>query len=604
MINPKNETVNTILNSSKLLSVPEYQRAYEWGNYEVAEFWNDLISYKDSPNDDQFFLGTLIFNIKYKENEILIVDGQQRITTIFICLIACKERLKRIGDNDSLQISTLIQNLITSVDPTTAQNVGIRLNASKSIRDIFEIISESSWDGISFPEKLANRSIKTQVRKVEPIYKFFLGELTKYEKHEISAVLKALYSAYFVRIDIESDEEAFKIFERNNARGVDLEAADLLKNYLFQTIGPGISETWEKIIANSENSFPRMLKYFYISHKGYEKKSNLYRKLKTEFNSNEILNELRDFSEFYKAIKNCKERLITKYLEDKNLNNTNSILNDQEKLQKIIISLDGLSLFNVTQIYPLLYSAIECFNKTPIPVINNGNSKLLNQFILFFETLEKYHFINTAVCNRVGNEVEHLYAKYANLFFQSSDFIQLSKEFFEELKDRLAQEGEFVARFTELNYEQTGGIALIMYIFDRIYNFDLTRNQPVSTSTLSRHVIYNPSENYSRRSVNVDHWYPQNAPTNPLNQLTKEDIHNIGNLIILSFKANSSLNNDLPNLKIERLKNGLSGEIQNSNYVKNFINEYEPFCDNWNAAVIKNRAQKLANLSYSRIWKL
>ena len=75
MINPRRENVRTLIDSSALLTVPPYQRAYEWGNNEVGEFWDDLTGY--SSGDDNFFLGTLIFNINQKNNEILIVDGQQ-----------------------------------------------------------------------------------------------------------------------------------------------------------------------------------------------------------------------------------------------------------------------------------------------------------------------------------------------------------------------------------------------------------------------------------------------------------------------------------------------------------------------------------------------
>ena len=76
MINPKRENVRTMIVSSLLLTVPAYQRAYEWGNNEVGEFWDDLSSY--SAGDDDFFLGTLIFNVNQINQEISIVDGQQR----------------------------------------------------------------------------------------------------------------------------------------------------------------------------------------------------------------------------------------------------------------------------------------------------------------------------------------------------------------------------------------------------------------------------------------------------------------------------------------------------------------------------------------------
>jgi hypothetical protein len=58
-------------------------------------------------------------------------------------------------------------------------------------------------------------------------------------------------------------------------------------------------------------------------------------------------------------------------------------------------------------------------------------------------------------------------------------------------------------------------------------------------------------------------------------------------------------------MKIKKLKEqgALSGEIQNSNYVKNFIAEYESFSSDWNADIIKKRALSLSKDSYLKVWK-
>lgn len=601
MINPRKEDVLTLINSSALLTVPQYQRAYEWGNNEVGEFWDDLTSYSVR-GDDDFFLGTLIFNVNQEKNEILIVDGQQRITTIFIFLIACRVRLDQIATNHSIKISGFINQLITSIDPSSQQTIGFRLKASASIKDVFEEICSGTWNGKNFPEKIGKKSVKPQVRKIQPIYEYFLKKLEELDQPDISELLGVLYKAYFVRIDISSDEEAFKIFERNNARGVDLEASDLLKNYLFQTIGSDISDVWEKILNNAGGSFPRMLKYFYVSKNGYIKKSDLYRELK-RFNPNQLLNELQEFSDFYNALRVNNSLGLKEYLSETGLTNSLSLISNQDKIDQINISMDGIRFFKITQVYPLIYSAISCFNKSPIPESNGGNSKLLNQLVTFFQNLEAYHFINNAVCARIGNEIEKLYASYSQKFTESSDFLETSKMFFKELKSKLAVEEEFTARFVEINYEQAGSIPLIMYIFDRFYNFDFNKNSSVSPSRLSRITVFNPNESYSRRSENVDHWYPQNSGVETT--LSKDDIHNIGNLLVISYKANSSLNNDLPEIKIKKLNDQgpLSSTIQNSNYVQNFINEYGQLSLNWTAGVIKKRSLSLAKDAYQKVWK-
>ena len=109
MINPNPAKIEDILNSSIQFEVPKYQREYTWGKGEAIEFLDDLKSYSES--NGNLFLGTLIFDISEEEQKrIRVVDGQQRITTILLLLIACRNVAKEIN---AVNLATLIQNKIT-----------------------------------------------------------------------------------------------------------------------------------------------------------------------------------------------------------------------------------------------------------------------------------------------------------------------------------------------------------------------------------------------------------------------------------------------------------------------------------------------------------
>jgi len=83
MIEPRSETIKNLFLSASF-SVPDYQRAYEWGSEEVGEFWTDLNEYVGD-KDDGYFLGTVIFERRTRSSGMVeIVDGQQRLTTMFI----------------------------------------------------------------------------------------------------------------------------------------------------------------------------------------------------------------------------------------------------------------------------------------------------------------------------------------------------------------------------------------------------------------------------------------------------------------------------------------------------------------------------------------
>ena len=227
MINPNPAKIESILNSSIQFAVPRYQREFTWGKSEALEFFEDLKSYTELETGG-LFLGTLIFDIsEERQKKIKVVDGQQRL--------AKKSKATRIAQK--------IQEKITFEDPTTAESLGPRLIASESVKDVFEEISKYEWNR-EFTPKIGNKHVKLQIRRIKPIYDYFYNEIKSFDKAKLSNFLKVIYESYVVRIDIQDEVEAFSIFERTNARGVDLEASDLLKNYLFSRGVEGLEEAW------------------------------------------------------------------------------------------------------------------------------------------------------------------------------------------------------------------------------------------------------------------------------------------------------------------------------------------------------------------------
>lgn len=590
MINPNPAKIEDILNSSIQYAVPRYQREYTWGKNEALEFLDDLKSYSESKGS--LFLGTLIFDISEEsQGRISVVDGQQRITTILLLLIACRNFAKKIN---AVSLATLIQSKITFVDPTTAQPLGCRLIASESIRDVFEEISKYEWDG-NFPSRIRDidgRRTRWQVNRLKPIYDFFLSVIKDFDQIRLSRFLKTIYEAYVVRIDIEDEIEAFSIFERTNGRGVDLEASDLLKNYLFAQGVDGLDEVWPQIIENSDGTLLRMLKYFYVSRKGYVAKSNLYKEIRkygNEIGAKKLVKELDEFSRYYTTIRNADSAGIKTYFDSISCN---AIAGDQDKFEKIHVALEGLRLFKIAQIYPLIYAAISCF-------VRNGGGEdraLSKKLISMFDLMEKYHFINNAICERIGNEVEKLYADFCVKYAESDDFEQTTKTLVSSLKKQLASEEEFASRFVEISYS-AGSIPLISYIFDRINNVGLHPGQRVH--------IFNPDQKILRRNHNIEHFYPQTPESDmKLDPNTLEVVDNIGNLLAISFRTNSSLGNLSPEKKLKRLKGDLMREVQNQPHVQDFILNYERTVASWGKKSINNRAKNIATEAYRRVWKI
>jgi len=592
MINPVPENVEAVLDSPFHLSVPKYQREYKWGTSEAGEFWEDIESYMESESD-HLFLGNFIFDVSnVSKKETRIIDGQQRITTIIMLLIACRELAKKIN---AQKLANKIQLKICFEDSTTGEFLGSRLKASESIKSVFDLLCQDDWDGV-FPEKLkTGKQVKRQSNRLKPIYNYFYEKIRNYDQNNLSRLLYTVYRSYIIRIDIENEIEAFKIFERTNARGIDLEASDLLKNYLFASLGneeSEIEEAWYRITELSDGTMLKMLKYFYVSKMGKISKSDLYKKLKVygkSISPSKLLESLEEFANFYNAIRNYDQSSMKNYFEQAGLL---KLIEDQERFDEIYYSIEGLRLFKITQIYPLISAALLCYKKSGLSEQRSNNKKIVE----FFKTLENYHFINNAICERIGNEVENLYSEFSKKFADSDDFESVAKDLYLALRKQIASREEFLSRFIDISY-QPSSIPLISYIFDRMNNHKLNAGHRIK--------IFNSDERVLRKSHNIEHFYPQNPnPKDILEPLTDEQINSIGNLLCISFRTNSKLGNLSPLEKLKRLESDLSKDIANLPYVNDFTKEYKSFIPAWNGEIIEKRALNLSEMAYDNVWKI
>jgi len=230
---------------NNLIKVPDYQRNYVWKTGgEIEEFWQDLEEqFKDLKKDNNksgLFLGNIILCNPDESNTFQIVDGQQRITTIFILLIAFRSWLIKLKDrrdqgkqNISNVIDTINQCLIFK-NKWDGSVSGYRFTAASSISLVFNHISHQDWDG-DFPSKIKEKAVKRQSNKIKPIYDFFskkIGDLLSNE-NDYAILNRTILDLTFIKITLTDFQEAYLFFERTNSRGKNLEVADLLKAHLF-----------------------------------------------------------------------------------------------------------------------------------------------------------------------------------------------------------------------------------------------------------------------------------------------------------------------------------------------------------------------------------
>lgn len=566
-------TLEEILRSNSRVLVPNYQRNFVWGKNEANNLIQDIVD-----TDEGSFLGTIVF---HKQGEdLIVVDGQQRLTSIFILLSALRRRAK---DLKLPELAGIIQDKIAHVDQATGESVGSKIEVSPVIRFVFnETILDQNWSGDFTIEKFKNK--KLEVRKVKPIYDEFWKFIKTLSEKDLKSFLRKLYSSHFGEIVIFEMAAAFEIFERMNARGVELNAADLLKNHLFAELydNPDINveEIWREISDNAPGLL-RMLRYYYTSRGGYVSYKNLFKALK-DYSNNvgtlTLLRDIQDFSYLYSVLYSPSYQALEEILIDRY---ELSVFSSKHRLDQILRNFKAYRLFGVTQCYPLLMSLFYSF-------INDSerDEKSLKMLQKTLNNLEKFLFINHGVVGNPGNAVEQEFAKLAAKIYKEGTFEEDCKLLDKFTKEELEERVQFEISFTSISYDSKY-LSTIYYIFDRFTNYKQKGEQVVE--------IFDTDTRVMRGGFNIEHLAPQANRDG-----TNDDvIDNIGNLLVISRHTNSSLGSLGFKEKMEILK-----KKQNRlNIVDEFIKDYGNQ-EEWAEDDVQNRATKMAGLAFDEVWKL
>jgi uncharacterized protein with ParB-like and HNH nuclease domain len=579
MIRPERRTIEAIMKSSNKYSVPIYQRNFDWGKSELQELISDIKEVKTS--NKELFLGNFIFEISDKTN-YKIVDGQQRLTTISLIAIALRERAKKINQHE---FAGELQVLIT-LNSSWSKETGNKINVSDSIKELFDYISNREWDG-KFPEKINKKSVKRQINRIKPIFKYLTEEFNKYNHEDLISFTRSLMDTYVIVLEVDNNEDVFSIFERTNARGLDLNVGDLLKNYIFSTGFEDFEETWDEIISNSENTLQKMLKYFYISRRGHVLQSGLYKNLKNycdEVGIEDFVNELYSFSRYYKMALSLDSENVRNWLNEFELLEMSKNEDYSSRINRVF---QALKLFRITQAYPLIFSIFKLYK--------DSNCSNQNKLFEALECIEKYHFINNVICNRVANEVEKTYSMFASkLYNEKKNFNSEIDELINELKTKKALKEDFMSNFIDSVIYDQSNIQLIVYIYDRINNFKAKGAQRIE--------LYAPQKELKKRNYNIEHILPQVKKKEYTQENDAEKIDKIGNLLIIPRHSNSEFQDLSPINKIKLMKSDPK-HIGNLRYLLQFLEEYKSKFDKWNLETIDHRSKEIALDAYTKIWK-
>lgn len=247
-------TLLEILKKYEKLRVEDYQRTYSWSSVQISDLWLDVVATADEADAEHFF-GTLILQINQSESKTAtIVDGQQRLTTVFILLSSLRDAISNL----SVQEIAPEKNRLAPIRPMEIawqtilgpkqQKGDYRFESSRFLRKIMsECVLAEPLDQKPLPEK--DKKVSLPLRKgVRHARNLVQKELQKFDNdvaklYRAYELLKTLTEKFFVlQIETGSIGESLDIFLTLNNRGMALGPSDLVRGELMRILGADLEE--------------------------------------------------------------------------------------------------------------------------------------------------------------------------------------------------------------------------------------------------------------------------------------------------------------------------------------------------------------------------
>lgn len=222
-----------LVQGEKQFQVPLYQRTYSWTEPQLAQLWRDILEQGEALSSGAarsgHFLGSVVIAPSPSLQAAgvqrwLVVDGQQRLTTLMLALAAVRDHAQEVGDEaeaDRIHRQYLVNEFRRGDDH-------LRLLPTQADRDAYRSLILQSTGAGTFGN-------------VDDAYRFFRTALVTADDpnddEDIRRIEDAVRSGLaIVEITAERGDNAFRIFESLNNTGLQLSQADLLRNYLFMRL--------------------------------------------------------------------------------------------------------------------------------------------------------------------------------------------------------------------------------------------------------------------------------------------------------------------------------------------------------------------------------
>lgn len=530
--------------------IPVYQRNYTWtANREVKQLIDDLTSVLTGEYNNHF-LGIMIYleqTIDHSSRELSVIDGQQRLTTVFLALYAIKALFV---DNQMLDdVASLEGQYLTN---PYSKRTKYKLKPLVADDEVYQKIVLGEFDVI--------KDVNSNVYKN---YVYILKSLEGLLKdYSINDILMAFNKLYIISVPIAPEDNAQKIFESINSTGVKLTASDLIRNYLLMDMQSEKQEEYydvywrelENLLSSDANKLESFFRFFLASkNNSLPNKNAVYKVFIAWFTDG--IDDLKVDGIFKEIIKYAK---FFNIIYRKDINSIDvSIRESIREFRKILSEMPA----------PFLMGMFDLYNDSLI------SSDQLSEIICILNT----YLIRRSLCDLDTSGITRLFPAL--------------------LKDVLEDCGDVFDNIVEVLKKNliNKNVGNSMYMPDDNQLELLIQNANMYNIRTTLRIFLDKLEHYNNpapvdlSALNVEHLMPQTPTKEWYEQLGVNEetyhrnVHRLGNLTLASKRDNSIMQN-----KVWKYKNEI---LAGTSHLK--INEELIKLEKWTIQSIDERTSKL-----------
>ncbi len=476
IMEPTNQSFQELIGNGTSYIVPRFQRDYAWGPQQWEDLWSDIESLQQ---EKYHYMGYIVLQ-KKGDHEYEIIDGQQRLVTISLLVLAAMRQIKNLTesgidvDANNERLEVLRNQFIGYKNPVSlriSNKLYLNRNNGQFYRSISNDLSAQNRRGQTHTNKLLLNA-----------FNFFLDKKTGNSGEEIAQFIEELTSGMiFTKIAVKDELNAYKVFETLNARGVQLSTPDLLKNYIFSVITRNddvdntelneLDEQWSGIVHElGESYFSDFVRYHHNMQNKLVTKNNLFSAVRkianTPENAYKYLASLTKYAPIYSSLLKPYEEWWNNEISSQ----------DIKELRKY---LEGFSLFGIKQPFTILMAGYHNFDHSE------------------FIKLAKYIYILSirynVTCNLSPNEQEKQYnqiaIKISSKEYKRASHVKNSLEF----KKLYPSDEEFIRGFEYKKMPSRRSSKKIKFLLSEIEAY-LSNNINYANTVLEHICPYNPDQ--------------------------------------------------------------------------------------------------------------